>query len=561
MLPIAAQQADKGPKGEVTGPGMVKMQVERLPDLNVPRMGHSVFSVNGEVVAAGGHTNGFVPMQTAEYYRDGAWHLMQMDYSHDHGTAVVTPMGQVLLTGGHEKALGIGQTFTLELYDPTTHSFNGYGCLDQKRCFANALPLDSGRIVISGNWYQDDAIELFDGSRQNKLVKSVTQQRSLPHIIKTAKDNAIVFSDRDTHNEAFDTIIIDRLKGEPFTVPLFETWRPVCPLAGYSGSCFIGDEAKGDYTSLIQVVRGDSLMAIARVQGETFSLLPTTSPIPMRSQWGAICWYAPILADRSQGRAYIVGYGENYPEDAGDHRFYVAAIDYLSDPAPITLYYSEPIDSVGRYYPVLTDGGDLMVVGGILHQNNNYEAASTVLLLHVGSGNITAQDQGCLSSVWLWIVLALLLLAAIVVTVILLRRHKKSVPANDAAQPDRTTSADYLNKNGYTTAADEALLERICRYMEEQQPYLNSELKVQDVADALGSNRTYVSNCIKNIRGCSFSQFVNGYRVAYAQQLLRSNADIKLSEVWSSSGFSSESSFFRAFKAVTGMTPKDWIAG
>ncbi|MBQ8656336.1 MAG: helix-turn-helix domain-containing protein, partial [Prevotella sp.] len=104
------------------------------------------------------------------------------------------------------------------------------------------------------------------------------------------------------------------------------------------------------------------------------------------------------------------------------------------------------------------------------------------------------------------------------------------------------------------------LIQRIYRLMEEQQLYLNSELKVQDVADALGTNRTYVSNCIKNIRGCSFSQFVNGYRVEYAKQLLRSNAGIKLSEVWACSGFSSESSFFRAFKAVTGTTPKDWIA-
>ena len=103
-------------------------------------------------------------------------------------------------------------------------------------------------------------------------------------------------------------------------------------------------------------------------------------------------------------------------------------------------------------------------------------------------------------------------------------------------------------------------MERICRYMEAEKPYLNSELKVQDVADALNSNRTYVSNCIRNTRGCSFSQFVNIYRVEYAKQLLRRDPDKKLSEVWGTSGFSTESSFFRAFKAFTGTTPKDWIA-
>ena len=378
----------------------------------------------------------------------------------------------------------------------------------------------------------------------------MAQHRSNPYIIRTAKDNAIIFGARDNHANDFDTIVIDRLKGEPFTVPLFETWRPIPPLSGFHCACFIGDETKGDFTSLIPVAQGDSLIAIARVQGEAFSLLPTACPIPMRSQWGAICWYAPVLADRNLGRAYIMGYGENYPEDTGDHRFYALAIDYLSNPSPVTLYYSEPVDSAGRYQPVLTDSGDLMVVGGILHQNNNYDAASTVFLLHVGT-SIPAPAEGRQSFLWLWLVLASLLLAVIAVTAVLLRRHhKKSAPADDTAQPE--------NSDG--TAADAVLMERICRYMEEQQPYLNSELKVQDVADALGTNRTYVSNCIRNQRGCSFSQFVNTYRIEYAQQLLRQYPDKKIAEVSLDSGFSTESSFFRAFKAATGMAPKEWMA-
>ena len=529
---------------------MVRMQVEQLPGLNVPRIGHSVMVVKGETTVFGGHTTGFVPTQTAEYYRDGQWHLKQMTYPHDMGLSTVIPgRGEVLLAGGMEKELGIGQTFPVELYNPATHSFRGYGCLEEKRCFASALPMDSGRIVISGNWYRDDCIEVYDGSHQCKFVKPVTQHRSQPHIIKTAKDNAIIFGSHDIYANDFDTIIVDRLKGEPFTVSLFETWRPVCPLPGSHGSCFIGDERRGDYTSLLQVMRGDSLMAIARVTGEDISLLPTTTPIPMRSPWGRICWYPPVIADKSRGRAYIVGYGENYPEDTDDHRFYVAAIDYATDPSPVTLYYSEPQDSAGRWYPVLTDSGDLMVVGGILQQHNNYDAASTVFLLHVG----TEASASAVSRLplWLWIVLVSLLLAAIMAACLLLRRHRKST---SGAQED----AQAIDSDA--AASDKSLMERITCYMDEQQPYLSSELKVQDVADALGTNRTYLSNCIRSQRGCSFSQFVNAYRLEYAQQLLRQHPDKKISEIWMTSGFSSESSFFRAFKAVTGTTPKEWMA-
>ena len=69
VLPVEAQQQ--------TCP-VVKIEVEQLPDLNTPRAGHALFYANGELTVAGGHTNGFVPTQTAEYYKDGKWHTMQM---------------------------------------------------------------------------------------------------------------------------------------------------------------------------------------------------------------------------------------------------------------------------------------------------------------------------------------------------------------------------------------------------------------------------------------------------------------------------------------------------
>lgn len=538
LLPLAAVAADDDCRVQ-------PLQVERLPDLHVPRMGHQVFTAGGEVVVAGGHTTGFVTTATAEYYSGGEWHLVPMTYPHDHGGMVVTESGQLLLFGGHEKELGIGQTFTLECYDPAAHSFRGYGCLDQKRCYANALPLDSGRAIISGNWYNDDIIELYDGSRQNKQVKPVAQHRSLPHILRTARDNAIIFSAHDIHADNFDTIVIDRLRGEPFTDSLFNTWRPYVYPVGYHGSCFIGDIEKGEYVNLIQVMRGDTAMAIVRVEGEAFSLLPTTSPIPMQSQWGRIGWYSHIVADRKAGRAYIEGYGE----DQGDHRFYVAAIDYLKRPAPVTLYYSEPQDSAVRCQPILTSDGDLMLAGGIIEHNNNYEPSGRVFLLHVGTSGADPR-QAAVWPVWLWVGMASLLLVTIATT-LLLRRRRKPLPADAGEQEaDKAT----------TITADEELMARICQLMDEQQPYLNSDLKIADVSKALGTNSTYISRCINELRGCTFRQFVNTYRIGHAQQLLLQQPDIKISNLSTTSGFANETSFFRAFKTQTGMSPKEWIA-
>lgn len=63
---------------------------------------------------------------------------------------------------------------------------------------------------------------------------------------------------------------------------------------------------------------------------------------------------------------------------------------------------------------------------------------------------------------------------------------------------------------------------------------------------------------INSQRNCSFPQFVNTYRVAHAQLLLQDQSDIKISEVCMASGFSSEASFYRIFKNITGTTPTDW---
>ena len=112
---------------------------------------------------------------------------------------------------------------------------------------------------------------------------------------------------------------------------------------------------------------------------------------------------------------------------------------------------------------------------------------------------------------------------------------------------------------GRDAEAEVLLMQRISRLMESEQLYLNKSLKLSDLSLQLGVNKNYVSACINNQRGCSFSHFVNTCRVEHAQKLLREHPGIGLSTLADQSGFSSESSFFRVFKAVTGKTPREWM--
>jgi AraC-like DNA-binding protein len=280
------------------------------------------------------------------------------------------------------------------------------------------------------------------------------------------------------------------------------------------------------------------------VRDTVFSLLPTTCPVPKTgaSPSDSIIWYSPLIADRKAHRGYVHGV-----DLLG--RSYVLCVEYDKRPAPITLYYTDVLPDAGTPMMVLTDDGDLMLVGGHNFnkrnggqlENDNFSPLASVYLLHLGSKPVAEAGSSVAGRWWIWL-LALLSILAIISFLYWMRRRR-------AAESLVTDSPDSTN---------DELMRRICTLMEEQKLYLNSELKLNDVADALNTNRNLISSCINSQQGCSFSQFVNSYRVEYAKDLIRRKPDMKISEVWMQSGFSTETSFFRTFKAVTGMTPTEW---
>lgn len=115
-----------------------------------------------ELTLFGGHTDGFVLSPSAWYLKGGAWHEVTMKYPHVFAFCTLLPDGRVMLGGGSVEAFGIGQSWGVEIYDPATHSFTAEGILDRKRAGASALALPDGKVLVSGNWYAPDAMEVYE---------------------------------------------------------------------------------------------------------------------------------------------------------------------------------------------------------------------------------------------------------------------------------------------------------------------------------------------------------------------------------------------------------------
>lgn len=95
------------------------------------------------------------------------------------------------------------------------------------------------------------------------------------------------------------------------------------------------------------------------------------------------------------------------------------------------------------------------------------------------------------------------------------------------------------------------------RMMEEQQLYLQPDIKINELAQQVGTCRTYLSNYLNQELGVSFSDYINRQRIEYAKALMAQSPNLALAEVAVASGFASVTSFVRNYKKFVGKAPRE----
>jgi AraC-like DNA-binding protein len=120
-------------------------------------------------------------------------------------------------------------------------------------------------------------------------------------------------------------------------------------------------------------------------------------------------------------------------------------------------------------------------------------------------------------------------------------------------ETDEKEVPEILLKNENSAKLKEKLLDLFAN----DTVYKNSELKITDVSEKLNTNRTYISKLINTDFSCTFSEFVNRYRVVEAKKLLseESSKNYSLDYISEKAGFGSMVNFMRVFKEFEGTTP------
>ena len=144
-------------------------------------------------------------------------------------------------------------------------------------------------------------------------------------------------------------------------------------------------------------------------------------------------------------------------------------------------------------------------------------------------------------------------------------RHKVLRMLSGRTQPNDDNES-ILDENSMIKTTkqirEKHIASQLPKTMEEKKLYLNPKLSIVDIAVALGTNKTYLSDYLNNTLKLTFNDFVNQFRVKEACRIIDSmTASDKrnMIDVATKSGFNSISSFNRYFSKIQGTSPRQYF--
>ena len=105
------------------------------------------------------------------------------------------------------------------------------------------------------------------------------------------------------------------------------------------------------------------------------------------------------------------------------------------------------------------------------------------------------------------------------------------------------------------------LVDKINAYLIKEEPYLNPEFTINELAASLRVPVHHVSYCLNTLMNVKFTSLRTQLRIQYAAKLLDSGQadELSMDGIGKKAGFSTRSNFYNAFKSETGMTPSEYL--
>ncbi len=125
----------------------------------------------------------------------------------------------------------------------------------------------------------------------------------------------------------------------------------------------------------------------------------------------------------------------------------------------------------------------------------------------------------------------------------------------------RETTAIKYAKSGLSLEDLKKYAADIDKLMESRKLYLNPELSLAEVSEALGIARHHLTQALNTVTGKNFYTFINELRVKRFMEAVvdPKNKDYTFLAIAYDCGFNSKSTFNSVFKRITGFTPSEYL--
>ncbi|GAB3947794.1 hypothetical protein GCM10028805_20690 [Spirosoma harenae] len=154
--------------------------------------------------------------------------------------------------------------------------------------------------------------------------------------------------------------------------------------------------------------------------------------------------------------------------------------------------------------------------------------------------------------------LAAYLTVTIYATALLVMRGSNVIQQDEVADEITPTEPKKkYEKSSLSDELEEALLTKLNRMMEDEKPYLESDLSLPKLAQRLNTSPHHLSQLLNDRLDQSFFDLLAAYRIAEGKILLNDSATahLKIDEIAERVGYNSTSAFHTSFKRLTGQTP------
>lgn len=334
-----------------------------------------------------------------------------------------------------------------------------------------------------------------------------------------------------------------------------------------------------------EVMKGIAVNPVLRVQNAMYRLkvLISQADLPAATAWrDTMLLYNKMYADPSQQEELqytLARYEHLAGNNAEAGRILRLLADYSrsrGNQARMARYYrslADVLHAERRYaeaadcYRLYAEAADSAQVATSNAQLNRLSRLYRLDELEQEKRVALAEQSRARTLAWSALIVAVLLLALCVLLVVHHRRLQQKnrelvarIRSQEEAELRVEEAARLAEQSSDELSREMQLFRRLQELLADEEVLRRPRLGRDELADLLGTNRTYVADAVAACteQHWSVSQYVAAVRVRRARYLIDSHPELSLGEICLACGFQSQGTFTRAYRTFYGITPSEY---